>query len=657
MYRLCVPIKGKEWDREDLERLAKQLHAAGTDTVFLIFDRVLANTDMLKEKTEAFVKARNRLMQYGFTVNAWLAPTIGYGGKSSCDNNAAEKYTRIVTDLGRVTEGGFCTLDENFVADFMNTLKVLAETDVEEIMFEDDYTLTGGKMFHEHGCCCERHMKLLSEKLGENVSREFISKKLYSEDGLRYRHTFLRVMGETLADFTRKVEKTVHSVNPNIRIGLSANASSYHMEGITTGELSGLTAGETKPFIRMTGAPYWDNIPAFAGNIEAIRLQTYWLGGCGAELINEGDVYPRPRHFIPAAYLEGYDMVLRADGSCDGILKYMTDYTPKSDYETGYLDRHIRNKPHYEEIERRFGGKRCVGVNIVEKLNTFSDAVFGDDVTRDTYHSYGAFQPMISQWFAVDNSLPIAYGQKDAASIVFGENARGIDEETLKNGVIIDAYAAKLLMRQGIDVGIRSYQKTYHMPVEYFCEPDDYTIAMANPGAVYYDFDIDERAEVLSRFLKIKGNFGNYSEDLWKSAQSCPACYYYENDKGYRFLVYAFVAEVSWAKGIWNKGLFRSYYRQEQLCRGIEKLQGKRLPAVCPKSPDLYILCKKDDNSMAVGIWNFFADSVIKPEIILDGIYSRADFYNCTGRLEGDRIILDGEILPYSFAFFTVYDR
>lgn len=656
MYRLCVPISNNfECDDKDFERLTKQLRESGTDTIFLIFHRVLANDDMLRDNIKSFKKTRKKFMDYGFTVNAWLAPTIGYGGRSSCDNDAPEKYTRIVTDLGRVTEGAFCPLDENFTADFMNTLKALAETGVEEIMFEDDYTLTGGKMFHEHGCCCERHMKLLSKKLGEDVSREFISEKLYSSDGIGYRHTFLEVMGETLADFTKKVEKTIHGVNPNIRIGLSANASSYLMEGITTGELSKLTAGNTQPFIRMTGAPYWDNIPTFAGNIEAIRLQTYWLSDCGAELINEGDVYPRPRHWIPAAYLEGYDMVLRADGNCGGILKYMTDYTSRANYETGYIDRHIRNKPHYEETERRFGGKKCVGLNIVENLDTFANAEFGDDVTRDTYHNYGAFQPLISQWFAVDNSLPIAYGQKNSASIVFGENARGVDEEILKNGVIIDAYAAKILMQRGIDVGIKSYKKTHPMPVEYFCEADDYTIATANPDAIYYDFEIDEKAEVLSEFLKIEGNFGNYSEHLWKSAQRCPACYYYKNDKDYGFLVYSFVAEASWAKGIWQKGLFRNYYRQEQICRGVEKLQGRKLPAMCMKNPELYILCKKDDGSMAVGLWNFFADGVINPEIVLDGEYSRADFYNCSGRLDGDKIILDGEILPYSFAYFTVW--
>lgn len=655
MYRLCVPIMDNGRDPDDLRKLAEQLVKAETDTVFIVFDRVLDNETMLQKKTASFLKTAEILSEYGFKIGAWLAPTIGYGGRCSCDNDAPLKYTRIVSDKGRTMDGAYCVLDKGFVDDFLNTLISLVKTGVEEIMFEDDFTLSGGKVFKEHCCFCERHMKLLSERLGEDVSREFISKKLYSPDGLRYRRAFLEIMGETLSDFTRIIEKTVHSVNPKIRIGLSANGSSYRLEGVTMGRLSALSAGGVKPFIRLTGAPYWQNMPTFAANIEAVRLQTYWLEEVDAELINEGDVYPRPRHWIPSAYLEGYDMVLRADGKCGGILKYMTDYYSKADYEPGYIDRHIKNKPHYEEIQKRFANKLTVGLNIIEDIDAFENTAFGDDVTRANFHNAGGYMPFASQLFAVDNSIPTSYGFTGYASLAFGENVRSIDEDVMKNGLITDAHGAKILMERGIDVGIKSYKKTHPMAVEYFRKEDDYTTALANPGTIFYELEISDNAETLSDFLKIEGAFGNYGEHLWKTAERCPACYIYENDAGGRFMVYSFVAESSISKGVWQKGLFRNYYRQSQLCYGIEKISGNRLPAMCMKNPELYMLCKKDDDSMAVGIWNFFADSIISPEIKLDGIYSGVDFYNCNGCLEGDTVKLECEIPPYSFAFFTVY--
>lgn len=277
MYRVCVPLMDNGRSAEDLALLARQLHAASVEEVFLVFDRVLDNPTMLEEKIRSFRATKERLEALGFRVQAWIAPTVGYGGKSSVDNGAPEKYTRIITDKGRVLGGGYCPLDAAFTDDFMRTLTALAGTGVEAIMFEDDYTLSGGKMVKEHGCCCERHMQILREKLGEDISREELSQALYAPDGIRYRKVFLSVMGDTLRTLTRRVEETIHAVDPNIRIGLSANASSFRMEGVSMGELS-----------RLTGAPYWQQVPTGAANIEAIRLQTHWLFECGADLIAEG---------------------------------------------------------------------------------------------------------------------------------------------------------------------------------------------------------------------------------------------------------------------------------------------------------------------------------------------------------------------------------
>ena len=57
---------------------------------------------------------------------------------------------------------------------------------------------------------------------------------------------------------------------------------------------------------------------------------------------------------------------------------------------------------------------------------------------------------------------------------------------------------------------------------------------------------------------------------------------------------------------------------------------------------------------MAVGLWNIYPDEVIDPVITLDKAYKTIDFYNCNGRLEGNRVILNRDIEPFDFAFFTV---
>ena len=72
-------------------------------------------------------------------------------------------------------------------------------------------------------------------------------------------------------------------------------------------------------------------------------------------------------------------------------------------------------------------------------------------------------------------------------------------------------------------------------------------------------------------------------------------------------------------------------------------------------NPSLYIMAKKGDlDELAVGLWNFFADEILEPVIELDREYKEIDFYNCFGKLEGNKVRLDAPIAPYGFAFFTV---
>ena len=56
---------------------------------------------------------------------------------------------------------------------------------------------------------------------------------------------------------------------------------------------------------------------------------------------------------------------------------------------------------------------------------------------------------------------------------------------------------------------------------------------------------------------------------------------------------------------------------------------------------------------MAVAVANVFLDDIYSPEIILDKEYNEIKFINCTGRLEGDKVILS-DMTPYGFAAFEV---
>jgi hypothetical protein len=64
-------------------------------------------------------------------------------------------------------------------------------------------------------------------------------------------------MGDSLRDFARKMRESADKVDPSIRMGFCSGYTSWDLEGADAIELTKIFAGDNKPFLRYTGAPYW----------------------------------------------------------------------------------------------------------------------------------------------------------------------------------------------------------------------------------------------------------------------------------------------------------------------------------------------------------------------------------------------------------------
>lgn len=358
-------------------------------------------------------------------------------------------------------------------------------------------------------------------------------------------------------------------------------------------------------------------------------MEYAWLEDKNIEVLTEGDVYPRPRYKVPANYLEIFDTALLAAKVGNGIHKYMLDYTSKVNYETGYLARHIKNKPVYTEIERIFGDKTPTGVRVYEsmdKIHTF------DFTGIEKLHHFAAdsFFSRASRILS-DSSIPTTY-EGDGVGIAFGENARHLSDEALNNGLILDIGAAKILMEKGIDVGLIEIGGKIVTNQLYFPEFDDYAVTGYGKKSAY-NLKVKDGAKVVV-----------YSE---ADGERFVDAFHYENADGQKFLVYGFDATAT------DETRYRNYYTQLQLLSSIEWLGGKKMPAVCVGNPDLYMLTSEGENGLAIGLWNIFADEILKPVIELDREYTEAEFINCNGKLIGNKIELS-EISPFGFAFVNL---
>ncbi len=644
MYKLTIPISLSALEDYGEAATLAEVKRAGADGVFIHLPRMFSDEKARQETFRSFTEKMRFFEKNGIEVTLWLSPLIGFSGSSEegCDG-----FTRVKKlHDGKEYKGVFCPMDPGFSAASCALLRAAAETGVRCIMLDDEFCLSGrgdGGM----GCCCERHMAEFSRRVGEEITREALRDKAFCGGKNKYRDTWLDLQGETLLQFAKSLRKAVDAVNPEIRMGFCAGRTSWDTEGVDAIRLTKALAGNTAPILRLAGAPYW-TIGSMVwhcgiqGVIEAARLQSRWCKDEGVEIISEGDVSPRPRFIVPAAYLEGFDMAMRADGGTDGIMKYMLDYNGSPTMETGYIDRHVRNGAIYKKIEEMFSGKEAVGVNIFEAMSQLRDAVFPDAPEDFLPNDFPAnnnkfhVMPATSQVFACENSLPITYGELSAPTIVFGENARHIPLDTPM--LILDGTAAAILHERGVDVGISEIRPTTGAEIECFIKDGERERTSGHKKI--YRVTCHEGAETISMY---QGRCGEM-----------PAMYRYENKNGQKFLVYTFDAHDCRSLEFMQGYMFSGYSRQRALFEGIEWMAGEKMPAKCNGNPKLYLLCKKGEEKMSVGLWNFCEDEIIEPVITLHRAYDKVRFLGCDGYMKEDKVILSNALPPFGFAAFEV---
>lgn len=619
-YILSVPIMNKSFSRHmNREKTVETMLKMGVKRVFLALESNSTSGEAKQTELDCLKENVSYLKQFGFETGAWLWTFL---------NTLENDFVRMTAPDGKVSKETVCPTDEAYCAEMCDFLKDCAATGVDIIQFDDDYRY--GFLDMGFGCLCENHLNRIRAYLGEDVSHETAAHAIMNGGKNKYRDAFIAVNGEVFEEFAAKCRDAVDTVNPAVRLGFCACITSWDIDGTTPDRLAHILAGNTKPFYRLIGAPYWTALNAWGHSrlsyvIEQERLEASRREDKNTEIYSEGDTYPRPRYRVPAAYLEGFDEVLRASGCTDGILKYSFDYTSDCDYERGYNEAHIRNMPVYEAIDKMFAGKKPVGVRVFDSMRKFADLNMPTDSKNPAKAQELAFSSTAR--FLTANSIPTVYEGNEYSGAAFGEDARILTPETLKNGVIIDYAAAMILTEKGIDTGIVSENGIASMETkEYFASGE---ITSCLTGTKLHKLTLKDNAEV-----------GSYIDC---GGEKSPVFYKYENADGLRFAVYAFDVYNA------DETVYRNYERQKQIIDALKWLSGKNPPAVCTGHPDLYILTKADGNKMTVGLWNFFPDKIYSPEVELNGNVKSFRIFGADGKAD-ENILTLSEIEPYGFA-------
>lgn len=547
------------------------------------------------ENTKKHVKIYEEL---GYDCGVWIS-TLGYGG--SLFSNAVENktYTPIRSITGREAGDAICPTDKNFVARVCKVVTDLAKAGAKMILLDDDLCLSVRPGL---GCACEAHIAEFCRRIGKTVTLAELPDLLFTGKPNAERRAWLDMQGDTLRDFCRTLRRALDEVAPNVRMGFCAGYTSWDVEGVDAIELSRILAGNTKPFLRFTSAPYWLHAQRFGQAplptlIEFARMQAAWAKNEDIEVFTECDTYPHDRFHTPLSHVQCFDTATMLTKDV-GVLKYFYHYPCKPETERGYVNAHLAQAENCAALQKAFYTKEEVGVRVYEPMHRLASATLPEkfDPARSQKQIMSRYAFSEAQKMLSVNAIPTVYEGRGLCGIVFGENASDLTDEALQGGLILDVTAAEVLQKRGIDVGLRSASPLDMTVLEDF--------GIGTPVSVYFATDlcnvhVAEGARVISEFV---------DTDYLANAprRRVPSAYLYENAQGQRFLVYAFRAQNQPE----NSGMYWSYRRGAQIAAAIEWLGGKPLPVDCTGEPYGYCRCNENENSVAVAYFNCTSDGI-----------------------------------------------
>jgi len=650
MYMTTIPVPALITDslREEVLKNLKKVKAKRVGIA------ILPTSD---EKD--FENLKNQISFYkehGFETLVWIAASIGH----SCNPAPKNPKYKPLRYINRGDIDASCPMDKKFISDYSDFVKSVAKCGAKMIMLDDDFRL--GVRDDGLGCSCDLHMSALNELLGETITEEEVPKKAFSGYGNKYRDAWFEVQKNSMLDFIKAIRTAVDEIDPTIRMGQCTCLSSWDSDGTDVVEMARAFAGNTKPFVRLTGAPYWfgdswwnwcNQQMSIGDLVEFERLEASWCKEIDIEVFAEGDTHPQPRFETAAAALECFDLLLRTDSNMDGNLKSMFSYEgSKYDYETGYIEAMSENMKLYEKLHQMFDDKNAVGVHPYTPMHTLKDMYL--DYTENNFfrkiHWNAVYQPSIR--FAVRNSMPISHTE-GGVNIVFGKNAHTFPEELLKYGTILDAPAAKILSERGIDVGIDEFKSSSQFDsakgigavslFEYFHE--DGSFVRISPFVNMWDLKRKSSAIPITEY-----RLGNFQ--LGHDYTAIEGAFHYENNDGNRFLIYPFNSEET---DLNRKGWVENYCRRRQLESSILYLSGKK-PKIqfLDNYPMLHVIVKENESAVSVALCNLCLDKIKNAKIKINESFSDITFLNCSGTVKDNVLTLDGTFYPYEFCAFEI---
>ncbi len=279
-YLPTPPHFDEEYTKKRFEQLLVFCEETGVKSVML-YVALDPNFYYMPDTLEYTEQTRDVLIPYIQKLKeAGISYQINYQnliGSVSGGADFSQKlgYEPIVDYKGFPAGGIACPYGTRFREIAGEKLKIWAETKPDVFWMDDDlrmynhasstFAVKAGASgsYVDYFCFCDEHIRRFNAKMGTNYTREEIVSGILQEgEPTQMRRDYLAFMNESTVDMAKWIERTIHSVDKNIRIAqMTSGPDAHSAEWRSWKDFYNALCGEHDAIVRPTFGPYRENNP------------------------------------------------------------------------------------------------------------------------------------------------------------------------------------------------------------------------------------------------------------------------------------------------------------------------------------------------------------------------------------------------------------
>lgn len=500
---------------------------------------------VIRERVDLLKERMSEVRRLGYKTGINVLATLGHR-KENLLYSLSGDYTYMTDIDGNSCLGVLCPSDEKNRDYIKQLYEIVASSDPDYIWIDDDVRLFGHSPIL-CGCFCDICLNIFKEEYGIECTREMLKTMFNSgplEEKLRVRQAWIQHNRNNIAKILELIERTVHSLNPNISLGFMTGDRFY--EGYDFDRWANMLSGSAGSEVRWRpgGGFYTDErMKGLIDKSHNIGRQVSLLPEEVVIIQSEIENFTYQR-LKKAAYTTALEAASHIAAGCTGAaFNVLSMYDePLKEYEP-LIAKLYETRPFFDLLARELGRSEFSGIRTGWNKDSFvvNNITGGNWFEGNVPRNVGGYA---SEIFEI--GLPVCYSPQHASiTLLSGDNVLAMNDDkilkVLSSGVYMDAQALKCLNELGYEklTGFRIEKSLGEDCIEEFVEHHlnlDFVGRRRDGRQSFWKYAAgiiepqSERSEILARIVDYGGKevapccMGVFENEL--GGRICVAGYY-----------------------------------------------------------------------------------------------------------------------------------